>query len=76
MSLLAAEPLQQGKTLGRLGMTVRWTPLHRKTESRNLRSCESSRQNLTKIVSALFSLNRSSNRTYLTHLADRRKRRA
>ena len=68
--LLVVEPLQQGKTPGRLGTTVRSTPLHKKTEPRNLRSYESSKRSSTKIASALFCLNRSSSRTSLTRLAE------
>ena len=52
--LLAVEPMPQGKTPGRLGTTIRSTPLHRKIEPRKLRSYESSRQSLTRIASALF----------------------
>jgi len=51
-------------------MTVKSTPLHKKTESRKLRSYESSRQSLTRIASALFYLSRSSSRTCLTRLAE------
>jgi len=70
MPLLAVEPLQQGKTPGRLGTTDKSTPLLRRTEPRNLRSYKSSRQSLTRIVSALFCLSRSSSRTCLTRLAE------
>ena len=66
MLLLAVEPLQQGKTPGRLGMTVRSTPLHKKIEPRNLRSYESSRQSLTRIMSA----SSCSSKTCLTRLAE------
>ena len=68
--LLADEPLQQGKTPGRPGTTVRSTPLHKKTEPHKLRSYESSRQSLTRIASALFYLSRSSSRTCPTRLAE------
>ena len=68
--LLAVEPLQQGKTPGRLGTTDRSTPFRRKTEPRNLRSYESSRRNSTKIVSALFCSSKSLSRTCLTRLAE------
>ena len=68
--MLAVEPLQQGKTPGRLGTTVRSTPLHKKTEPRNLRSYESSKRSSTKIASALSCLNRSSSRTSHTRLAE------
>jgi hypothetical protein len=70
MLLLAVGPLQQGKTPGRLGMTVKSTPLHKKTEPRKLRSYGSSRQSSTRIASALFCLSRSSSRTCLTRLAE------
>ena len=70
MLLRAVEPLQQGKTPGRLGMTVKSTPLHKKTEPRNLRSYESSKRSSTKIASALSCLNRSSSRTSHTRLAE------
>jgi len=46
MPLLAVEPLQQGKTPGRLGTTDRSTHRRKKIEPRNLHSCESSRRNL------------------------------
>ena len=70
MPLRADEPLQQGKTPGRLGMTDRSTHHCKKTEPRNSRSCESSRQNLMKIVSASSCSSRSLSRTCLTHLAE------
>jgi len=70
MLLRAVEPLQQGKTPGRLGMTVMLTPLHKKTEPRNMRSCESSRQNSTKIVSASSYPSKSLSRTCHTPLAE------
>jgi len=57
--LLAVEPLQQGKTPGRLGTTVKSTPLRKKTEPRKLRNYESSRQSLTRIMSAFFCSSRS-----------------
>jgi len=68
--LLAVELLQQEKTPGRLGTMVKSTPLHRKTEPRNLRSYESSRQNLTKIVSASSCSSKSLSWTCLTRLAE------
>jgi len=70
MPLQASEPLQRGKTPGRLGMTVRSTHCHKKTEPRKSRSYESSRQSLTRIASALFCLSKSSSRIYLTRLAE------
>ena len=70
MPLLAVEPPQQGKTPGRLGTTNRSTHHRKKTEPRNLRSYESSRQNLTKIVSASSCSSRSLSRTCLTRLAE------
>jgi len=63
--LRAVEPLQQGKTRGRLGTTDRSTHHHKKTEPCNLRSCESSRQNLTKIVSTSSCSSKSLSRTCL-----------
>jgi len=51
-------------------MTVRSTPLHKKTEPRNLRSYESSKQSSMRIASALSCLNRSSSRTSRTRLAE------
>jgi len=51
-------------------MTVRSTPLHKKTEPHKLRSYESLRQSLTRIASALSCLNKSSSRTCLTRLAE------
>jgi len=51
-------------------MTVRSTPLRKKTEPRKLRSYESSRQSLTRTASALSCLSRSSSRTCLTRLAE------
>jgi len=70
MPLLAVEPLQQERTLGLLGMTYWSTALHKMTEPRNLRSCKSSRQNLTKIASASSCSSKSLSRTYHTHLAE------
>jgi len=70
MLLLAVEPPRHEKTPGRLGMTVKSTPLHKKTEPRKLRSYESSRQSLTRIASALFYLSRSSRSTCLTRLVE------
>ena len=70
MSLLAVGPLQRGKTPGCLGTTDRSTHLHKKTEPCNLRSCESSRQNSTKIVSASSCSSKSLSRTYHTPLAE------
>ena len=70
MLLLAVEPLHQGKTPGRLGTTDRSTHHRKKTEPRNLRSCESSRQNLMRIVIASSCSSRSWSRTCLTYLAD------
>ena len=51
-------------------MTVRSTPLHKKTESRKLRSYESSRQSLTRIASALSCFSKSSSKTCLTRLVE------
>jgi len=68
--LWAVEPLQQGKTPGRLGNAVKLTPLHKKTEPCKLRSCESSRQNLTKIMSASCCSSKSLSRTYHNPLAE------
>ena len=68
--LQAVEPLQQGRTPGRLGMTARSTPLHKKTEPRNSCSYESSKQSSTKIASALSCLNRSLSKTSRTRLAE------
>ena len=65
-----AEPLQRGKTPGRLGMMVKSTPLLKKTEARKLRSYENSRQSLTRTASALSCLSRSSSRTCLTRRAE------
>jgi len=70
MLLPAVEPLRQGKTLGRLGTMDRSTHHRKKTEPRNLRSCENSRQNLMRIVSALSCSSRSLSRTCLTRLAE------
>ena len=70
MLLLAVEPLQQGKTPGRLGTTDRSTPFHRKTGLRNLRSYESSRQSSTKIVSASSCSSKSLSKTCLTRRAE------
>ena len=64
------EPLQQGRTPGRLETTVRSTPLRKKTESCNLRSYESSKRSSTKIASALSCLNRTSSRTSHICLAE------
>jgi len=70
MRLPAVEPLQQEKTPGRLGTKDRSTHFHRKTGPRSLRSYESSRQSLTRIVSASSCSSKSSNKTCLTHLAE------
>jgi len=51
-------------------MTVRSTPLRKKTEPRKLRSYESSRQSLTRTSSALSCFSRSSSRTCLTRLVE------
>ena len=67
--LRAVEPLQQGRTPGRLGTMVRSTPLRKMTESCNLRNYESSKQSSTKIASALSCSNKSSSRTTHTRLA-------
>ena len=48
--LPAVEPVQQGKTPGCLGTTVRSTPRRRRTLPRNLRSYGSSEQSLMKIL--------------------------
>ena len=66
----AGEPLQRGKTPGRLGMMVKSTPHRKKTEPHKLRNYESSRQNLTRIVSVLSCSSRSSSRTCLTRLVE------
>ena len=68
--MLAVEPLQQERTPGLLGTTDKSTPLHKKTKPRNLRNCESSRQNLTKTVSASSCSSKSLSRTYHTDLAE------
>lgn len=51
-------------------MTVKSTPLHKRTEPHKQHSYESSRQSLTRITSALFCLSKSSSRTCLTLLAE------
>jgi len=70
MLLLAVEPLQQGKTPGRLGTTDRSTPFHWKTGLRSLRSYERSRQSSTKTVSVSSCSSKSSSKTCLTRLAE------
>ena len=45
-------------------------PLYKKTKPRNLRNCETSRQNLMKTVSASSCLSKSLSRTYHIHLAE------
>ena len=68
--MLAVEPLQHGKTPGRLGTTDRSTHHHKKTEPHYLRSCESSRQNLMRTVRASSCSSRSLSRTCHTLLAE------
>ena len=70
MRLPAVEPLQREKTPGRLGTMDRSTLFHRKIGPRKLRSYESSRQSLTRIVSASSCSSKSSSKTCLTRLAE------
>jgi len=70
MRLPAVEPLQQEKIPGRLGTTDRSTHFYRKIGPRNLRSYESSRQSLTRIVSASSCSSKSSSKTCLTSLVE------
>jgi len=51
-------------------MTVRSTPLHKKTGPQKLRNYETSRQSLTRIASASSFLSKCSSRTCLTRLAE------
>jgi len=70
MPLPAVELLQQEKTPGCLGTTDKSTQFHRKTGPRNLRSYDSSRQSLTRIVSASSYSSKSLSKTCLTRLAE------